>query len=181
MLTILIIFVLAIGFYSGARRGLVLQIILTLGYFVSYVFAKKYYLVLAKKLELIVPYPTPTAASKLVFFKGETVFKLDEAFYAGVAFLLILVVGWLATRFIGMFMHNLTFFPVVKQLNSLGGGLLSAIMVYLALFMVLLILSLIPVDFIQALFRQSKLAHFIVESTPYFSKQVLQLWMSGIK
>lgn len=181
MLTLFIIIALAVGFYTGTRRGLVLQLVLTVGYFISYTVAKKNFLALGKKLELLVPYPTPTATSKLVFFKGEVIFKLDEAFYAGLAFLLILIIGWLVTRFVGLLLHNLTFFPIVKQLNGLGGGVLGFVMVYLALFFILMILSLLPVDFIQNLFKSSNLANFMVSKTPYFSGHVLDLWLSAIK
>lgn len=59
MLTLFIIILFAIAYYTGARRGLVLQIVYTVGYMLSLSSAKKYYLVLAKKLELIVPYPSP--------------------------------------------------------------------------------------------------------------------------
>lgn len=181
MLTLIIIIALAIGFYTGVRRGLVLQIVLTVGYLISFITAKKYYLDLGKKLELLVPYPAPTATSQLVFFKGEAIFKLDEAFYAGLAFIIILAIGWLVTRFIGLLCHNLTFFPVVKQLNLLGGGILGFVMVYLGIFFCLLVLTLVPVDFIQNLFKGSSLAHFIVSKTPYFSEKVLELWLSAIK
>lgn len=181
MLTIIILVALAIGFYTGTRRGLVLQIVLTVGYFLSYLVAKNYFLTLGKKLELLVPYPTPTATSKLVFFKGEIIFKLDEAFYAGLGFLIILIIGWLITRFVGLLLHNLTFFPIVKQVNNLGGGILGFAMTYFALFFILMILSLLPVDFIQNLFKSSNLANFMVSKTPYFSTQVLDLWLSAIK
>ncbi len=43
LMTVLIIVVLAIGAYSGARRGLILQFVLTVGYFVSYLLASQYY------------------------------------------------------------------------------------------------------------------------------------------
>lgn len=181
MLTFILIIAMAIGFYTGVRRGLVLQVVLSVGFLISFNFAKKYYLTLGKKLELLVPYPTPTAESKLVFFKGETVFQLDQAFYAGLAFILILAIGWLATRFIGLLAHNLTFVPLVKEANLLGGGLLSLAMVYLACFFVLLMMSMVPVDFIQNLFKESGLARFMVDRTPYFSKQVLGLWLNAIK
>lgn len=180
MLTIVIIIALAVAFYTGARRGLVMQIILTVGYILSLAMAKKYYLILANKIELLVPYPAPNADSKLVFFEGESLFKLDQAFYAGLAFLLILFVGWLITRFVGILCHNLTFFPLVKQVNILGGGILSFVIVYMGIFFALSVLAMIPVDFIQNMFRGSGIARFIVGSTPYFSNQVVIWWLNTV-
>lgn len=180
MLTLVIIMALAIAFYTGARRGLMMQLMLTAGYIVSLAMAKKYYLVLAKKIELIVPYPAPTPDSKLVFFEGNSLFKLDDAFYAGLAFLLLLFVGWLATRFIGILCHNLTFFPLVKQVNTFGGGILSLVIVYLGIFFALSVLAMIPADFVQNLFKGSGVARFMVERTPYFSNQVIIWWLNTV-
>lgn len=180
MLTLIIVFALAIGLYTGIRRGLAMQIILTVGYIVSFTMAKKYYVVLAKKLEMLVPYPAPTPDSKLVFFESTNLFKLDEAFYAGLAFVLILFIGWLGTRFIGILCHNLTFFPVIKQVNWIGGGILGFVMVYLGLFFTMSLVSMIPIDFVQNLFRSSGIARFIVGETPYFSQQVIIWWLNAV-
>lgn len=178
MLTLFIIILFAIAYYTGARRGLVLQIVYTVGYMLSLSSAKKYYLVLAKKLELIVPYPSPDPDSKLVFFKSDAFFKLDEAFYAGLAFVLILFIGWAMTRFVGIFFHKFTFFPIIKQVNQLGGGLLSLIVVYVGVFFILYLLSMIPLEIVQNAFRGSDLARMIVDKTPYFSSQVFQWWVT---
>lgn len=180
MLTIALMFILAIAFYTGARRGLVLQVVLTLGYLITLVEAKKYYLILAKKIELLIPYPSPTADSRLVFFKGETLFKLDEAFYAGIAFLMILFVGWLVTRFIGILCHKLTFFPLIKELNLLGGGILGFAVVYVGIFFLLIVLTMVPLDPIQNLFRESGFARFIVEKTPYFSTKAVEWLVAAV-
>lgn len=36
MLTILILLLLAFGFYTGAKRGLILQVLYSVGYLISY-------------------------------------------------------------------------------------------------------------------------------------------------
>lgn len=180
MLTILIIFFLATSFYAGFRRGFLLQIIYGLGYTVSFIVARNMYKGLGKKLELLVPYPAPTAKTKLVLFDKSLVFDLDKAFYAGFAFVLILFIGWLLTRFIGMIAYRLTFIPVIKQGNELAGALLNTLLTLIGLTIFLTLLAMVPVDFIQNLFKKSSLARMLVESTPIVSNWLKDWWITKI-
>lgn len=180
MLSLIILFLLAIAAYSGARRGLVLQIVYTVGYFISFIAAQAFYKDLAPKLEMYVPYPSATQTSKMVFFNQTISLDLDKAFYAAIAFLIILVIGWLLTRFIGIFFNSLTYLPLVKQLNWLGGGLLSVIVMYVGIFIILSILALVPLDMVQNQFRSSGWARSIVDNTPILSKKIQDLWVTQI-
>lgn len=177
MLTLLILLLLAIGFYTGARRGLILQVLYTFGYFCAYLIARTYYRSLASHLKLYIPYPSPTADTKLVFFNQDITLDLDQAFYGAVAFLLILAAGWLAVRFLAIFAHSLAFIPVFKQANGLIGGVISMLVVYVGIFLFLTMLSMLPVDAVQNQFERSGLAQFIVKDTPVFSKQIYSLWV----
>lgn len=177
MLTLLIVLLLAVGFYTGMKRGLVLQIVYTVGYFFVYLIARTCYQPLASKLTLYVPYPSPTSETKLVLFNQNITLDLDRAFYGAVAFLLILFVGWLAVRFLAIFVHGLTYVPIIKQANGLAGGLLSLLVMYVGIFLVLMMLSMIPTDAVQNQFKNSGLAQFIVKDTPIFSKQIYHLWV----
>ena len=178
MLTLLILFVLAIGFYTGAKRGFILQILYSVGYFISYLVAKSNYKALAAHLELYIPYPSATEETKLVFFNQEIVLDLDQAFYAATAFLMILFIGWLIVRFIAIFAHGLTFLPILKQADWVAGGVLSMVVLYIGLFLVLNAVSMIPMDAIQNQFESSGLAKFMVKDTPVLSKQIYDLWVS---
>ncbi|MGX7200318.1 CvpA family protein [Enterococcus nangangensis] len=180
MLTLFIWIVLGLAIYGGARRGLVLQVIYTVGYMISFMVAQSYYQTLAPKLEMFVPYPSATQSSKMVFFNQTISLDLDHAFYAAIAFCLILFAGWLVTRFIGIFFNSLTYFPILRQINWLGGGLVSFIVAYAGLFLFLYILSMVPLDFVQDLFRSSSLARFMVEHTPLLSDKVQDLWVTQI-
>lgn len=179
MVSIIIVIALALSFYNGARRGLVMQLILTLGYIVTMIIAKTQAGNLAEKLKLLVPYPTPNADSKLAFFKGESLFHLDKAFYTILSFIIILGIGWLITRFVGMLCNSLTFLPIVKQANVLGGGVLSFIVTYVGIFFVLVLLSLVPIDGLQKLFESNDVIKFIVNKTPYFSNMIFE-WVQQV-
>ncbi len=179
MLNLLIIGLLAFGFYTGARRGLVLQGVYTVGYSLSFIVAKLNYEAWAKQLELLVPYPSPSIDSHLLFFSDKILFRMDEAFYLGIAFITIQTLGWLITRFVGMVCYRLTFFPVIRQVNTGLGGLLSFLVVYTGIFLCLFVLSMIPSAGIQQLFQQSSLAQFMVKQTPYLSHQLYDWFVTA--
>lgn len=180
MLTIIILLFLGTSFYAGYRRGFLLQVVYGLGYTLSFFAAKSYYKTLGKKIELLVPYPSPTESTNLVLFDKSLLFDLDKAFYAGFAFVLIVFAGWLATRFIGMLCYGLTFMPVIKQGNDLAGGILNALLTLIGLTLVLTLLAMVPIDFIQNLFQKSSLARMIVDSTPVISNWLNDLWITKI-
>ena len=179
LMTVLIVVILAIGAYGGARRGLILQFVMTVGYFVSYLMASKYYQALGSHLELIVPYPSASESSQFVYYDQALGLNLDGAFYNGVAFIIILFVGWLITRFIGGLLNAVTFIPVLKQLNTVGGALLIFIVAYVAIFLVLFLLTMVPIDAIQEAFSKSWLARKIVEDTPVISAQLYNWWIES--
>lgn len=180
MVTLGIFVLLAIAFYSGSRRGLALQLVYTGGYFISYLVAKAYYQSLGEALELFVPYPSVSADTNLVFFDMVTALELDRAFYAAVAFVLILFIGWIVTRFIGIFARRLMFIPILKQFYWLAGGVVSVVIMYIGIFIFLSLLSMIPLDAIQNLFSPGSFPKFMVEKTPIFSKEMYELWINKI-
>lgn len=177
LMTIALLIILALGAYGGARRGLVLQLVITIGYFISYFVAAQYYKVLGEKIDLLVPYPSASEGTQFVFYNQAIGFNLDQAFYNGVAFVLILFVGWLVTRFIGGLLNSLTYIPIIKQLNTLGGAVLAFIVSYTGIFLMLVLLTMLPFVVIQNAFNDSRLAQIIVESTPILSKQIYDWWI----
>lgn len=180
MLTILILVFLATGFYAGYRRGLMLQLVYSVGYLLSFIVAKSYYKPLGKKFELLIPYPAPTPKTSLVLFDKSLIFDLDKAFYAGFAFVVILFFGWLLTKFIGMICYGLTFKPLMRQGNEVAGGILNTLFTLVALTIVLTLMAMVPIDFIQNLFRKSSFARALVEATPLVSSWLNDWWITKI-
>ncbi|ASV81740.1 CvpA family protein [Enterococcus hirae] len=180
MLSLLILFILLLAFFSGARRGFSMQVVYTIGYILSFMAAQHFYKDLASRLELYIPYPAVTSNSQMVFFDQTFSFRLDEAFYAGVAFLLILFIGGLLTRFIGIFVHSLTYIPILKQVDWLAGGILSLIVAYVMIFLLLSLLTFVPVDIVQKQFSGNSLARFIVEQTPFLTNKIHDLWITNV-
>lgn len=180
-MTLGIVFFLLIGVFSGYRRGLLLQLILTIGFVVSYYFAGKYFLELSDYLQLMIPYPTASLNNSFVFYSDTLGLQLDEAFYNGISFLVILFVGWLLTRVVGGLAQGVRYLPLVKQVNSIGGAALGGIVMYVGIFLMLFILTMLPIDFIQNQFANSSLAKLIIEDTPALSEQIYTWWVTTIR
>ncbi|ALV22897.1 MULTISPECIES: CvpA family protein [Carnobacterium] len=177
LMTIAIIVILAIGVYGGARRGLLLQLVMTVGYVAAYIVAGRYYKELGSHLELLIPYPAAAENSQFLFYNQTIGFNLDQAFYNGIAFVLILFIGWLLTRFIGGLLNSIMFIPVLKQLNTLGGAALAFAVTYVGIFLILVLLTMLPMDSVQTAFSNSSLASTIVEKTPVLSQQIYDWWI----
>lgn len=179
LLTGIIIFLLFLSLYSGARRGLVLQLVLTIGYAASFWFALNYYQMLSEYVEMFVPYPTPlsTSDNPFVLYGIDMLFELDSPFYNGVSFVIILFAGWLLTRVIGGLFQALADLPVVRTVNAIGGAILSFIVHYIGIFLVLFVFSMMPIGLVQNQFESSALAREIVTDTPELSEQVYDWWV----
>ncbi|WP_161878657.1 CvpA family protein [Alkalibacterium sp. MB6] len=179
LFNLIIILILFLAFYSGVKRGLILQLTLTIGYAVSFWFALNYHEVFSYYVEMFIPYPTPLTISTnpFVLYGIEFLFELDGAFYRGMSFLLILFVGWLLTRLIGGLLSFLADIPGIRVFNAIGGAVVSLVVHYIGLFLVLFVLSTVPLTFLQEQFASSTLARGIVTSTPELSAQFYDWWV----
>ena len=180
MLTIIILIALFIGVYAGVRRGLILQIVHTVGYVLSFYVAKNYYLSLSENLEMLIPYSQPGIGDQMVYYDTLEKLNLDLAFYNALSFLIIIAAGWLVTRILGYMLNSLTFLPVLKQINNLGGAILGFLMQYLGVVLLLSFLTFIPFAFIQNQLAESSLANWIIQNTPYLSSTVYEWWIGVI-
>ncbi|MDO4432253.1 MAG: CvpA family protein [Aerococcaceae bacterium] len=177
MLTFIIILTLVYGFYTGYRRGVIMQVIRLIGYIVSAIVATKFSAPLSKIVEMLIPFPSIQANSNLVLYNEATRFLVDQAFYRAITFMFLMLVGWLLTNFIGTFFTKVIYYDVFKFANHLGGGLVNLLITYGLIFFVLFILSLIPIEFIQQQFVDSPLAYWIVSQTPIVSEAAAQAWL----
>lgn len=179
LLSLIILLLLLLSLYSGFKRGLILQLVVTIGYAISFYFALEYYQEVSNLVEMMVPYPSPVSSNSnpFVLYGQEFIFNLDQGFYNGVAFIGILVLGWIVTRFIGGLLNFLTEIPVVKQINGIGGAIVGFIVQYIGIFLILFLLSMIPIKMIQSQFESSALARTIVSDTPELSTDLYNWWI----
>ncbi|MBS4762304.1 CvpA family protein [Carnobacteriaceae bacterium zg-ZUI252] len=177
MSNLMIIAILLLGSFSGARRGLIVQLVHTAGLIVSFILASFNFKAVANVLETLIPYPTGTTASDLNLYNVMKAVQFDQTFYNAVAFVLILLIGWIATRVVAAMLNNLTKIPILKQLNGIGGGVLGFLCNWIGLFFILSLLSTLPIAPIQNMFSGNSLATFIVKQTPVLSQYILDQWL----
>lgn len=179
MLSLIIILMLLHAVYTGMRRGIVLQVVYAIGYFIAFWIAVPLSQTLGPKLNLLVPYPSATEESYFAFFQQKVGLSLDKAFYIGVAFVLVMFISGLIIRFIGLLLNSLTFMYVFSRFNKVLGGLLNFMVVYIGIFLVLYVLALVPVDGLQTMLAHSWLAKMMVLKTPLLTSLVTQWWIVG--
>ncbi len=175
MLDLIIIILFISGLFIGFRRGLILQIIHLTGFIIAFIVAKMYGNELADKLVLWVPYPNfgGDAPMDLLFNSG----NLENAYYRGIAFVIIFFAVKILLQIIGSMLEFIAHLPLLKQMNTLAGGFLGFIEVYLIIFIVLYIGALFPIEFIQNAIHNSLLAEGIVKHTPLLSQDIKELWI----
>ena len=89
MISLLLLLVLAWGFYIGYRRGLLLQVYYLIAALTSAFMAGQFYKGLGEQFHLLLPYANPQEGQGNFFFPSDQLFQLDKVFYAGIGYLLV--------------------------------------------------------------------------------------------
>lgn len=183
MVTVLILLILFVGAYGGYKKGIVLQLIQTIGYAIVFIMALDYYQLLSDYLYLLIPYPTPFApeSNPYLFYEENLMLSLDISYYHILAFLAILFIGWLIVVFFTkLISYTLEKLKTPEPFSAIGGAILGFIVNYLGLFIILLLLTTIPYDMIQNRLIDSSLAEKIVTSTPIVSEKAYQTFILDV-
>ncbi|MGG0275385.1 CvpA family protein [Bacillus rhizoplanae] len=178
MVDIIIIVLLVMGFLLGLRRGLVLQLVKLVSFIIAYLVAYWYCKDLAPALQKIIPYP----------FKPETnvpnwidANSMETIFYQAIAFIALFIITKIALTLLGQLLNMFTEIPVLKQVNALGGAILGFLEVYIILFVLIVIGTILPVEQVQTSLNTSTISKAIVNDTPILSEKVKELWQTGNK
>lgn len=174
MIDILILILLVAGFITGAKRGLIVQLIHMFGFIVALITAYTYYKPLAEKFVLWIPFPAVTAGSKLTISVESL--DLDQTFYRIIAFALIFIVVKFALHLLASMFDFLKYLPILGFVSNIVGAVLGFIEFYFILFVLLYVLALLPIDFLQSLIASSILTDWILEHTPILSETMKNLW-----
>jgi len=180
MLSLLLILLLIYGFYIGARRGLVMEAFYAVGFALFFCLAWVSFNALGPKFEMIVPYPSANLGSEFAFFSTKVGMKLDDAFYRAFAFIFVCFIGWIIVRFVGLYFKRLTYFPMYNDVNVLSGGIVGFVVTYVAIFMLLLMIAMIPVPGIQHALQNSFVASAMIKSTPVLTETLSHLWIGAM-
>ncbi|WP_141431977.1 CvpA family protein [Bacillus sp. 03113] len=176
MLDLAIIIILIFGFFVGIKRGLILQLIHLTGFIIAFLVAKAYYMELAPKLTLWIPYPNLNSNSTVKMFFDQANF--EDAYYRAIAFVIIFLAVKVIIQIIGSMLDFIAQLPILKQFNALAGGIFGVIEVYLIMFILLYIAALLPNETIQAPLQNSFMANLMIDHTPYLSQKIRDLWIS---
>ncbi|GAB3060683.1 CvpA family protein [Salinicoccus sesuvii] len=173
-MTLLILILLIIGMVIGYRRGIILQLLHLIGTISAIIISAMNYERLAERLDMILPYPSmsQTVSSSLL----PEIADAEFGFYRMGAFFMIFVVAKIVIQLI------VSAFDYLQQVNAFGrtgdviGTVLGLIeMVYL-LVVILVMASLVPLDFLQETIGNSGLARFLMDNTFIISDKFIE-WL----
>lgn len=182
LLSLVIIFVFLYSIYIGVKRGLIRQLVMSIGFFLAYGFASSMHVWLNQFVEIVVPYPTPPLAEESPFalYDLSLIFHMDQPFYLGLSFLILLFIGWALTRIVGRIFAFTSEFSIDETISNVGGALLSFFAHYVGLFVVLFVISTLPFSFVQNQIESSWLAKTIITRTPELSDDLYNRWVDNI-
>lgn len=173
LLSLIILIILIFGFRRGYRRGLVLQVLNTIGYIVVWVAARFLAKPLATGIGQFIGNLSLNSSASAV-----TAAQSSSFFLNGLAFSAILTVGFFIVHRIAYGVNKVTWLPVIYQVNSLAGGLINLVIRYVVIFLILNLMILLPVKGFQDSYQASPVAQWIVKQTPVLSKQVYHWWLT---
>ncbi|WP_412989276.1 CvpA family protein [Pediococcus siamensis] len=163
LLSIIILVLLLWKFISGLHKGLVVELLYTLGYFIVFIFAKIFCNPLASFLSTS-------------FSQGQSS-TANTAVMSSVSFVILMAIGWLLIRLIARWSRLITWIPVIKQVNSLAGGIVSLIIAYFVIFILLSVSQFFPNDAYQVQLADSQVAQFMIKKTPGISADILSKYI----
>ena len=180
MISLLLLLVLAWGFYIGYRRGLLLQVYYLISAMASAFMAGQFYKGLGEQFHLLLPYANPQEGQGTFFFPSDQLFQLDKVFYAGIGFLLAFTVFYCIGRFIGLFLNLVPTKLVDGKYFRIGAGVLSVGVTLFVLQMMLTILATVPLQIVQNSLENSFVARHIIQSIPFTTSLIKQLWVTKL-
>jgi uncharacterized membrane protein required for colicin V production len=153
---ILIVIIFILNVQNGFKEGLVKAIL-------------KF---IARIIEVLISFWYAKDLSQLIF--SQTDLAHNYLGCNGISFFIIFLTTVIGFKIIIRFVDNVTRLPLLHQVNSLGGAILSFVVTYLLMFLILSILITIPNDYLVNQYHDSVIAEFIVNKTPMISHEVLQ-------
>nr|SFZ88707.1 Colicin V production protein [Loigolactobacillus rennini] len=160
LINIIIIAILLWAIYRGLKRGLIAELLYTIGYVAVFIFAR-----------LV----APEVSAWLAGWSSSAATSLGVTYT--IAFLLLLMVGWLVIRLLVRWSRLITWLPVIKQANGLAGAVVAFVINYFGVFIVLSVLNFIPNVTLQSQLQQSSVAQSVVTKTPELTSQLLQKYL----
>lgn len=171
MFDLFILILIAFVMYGSYRNGLLFQAVLFVGMVVSFILAALLYKFIIPVIDLWVPYPSAGPESKFVFFNQTIGLQLDDAFYAGISFLLLFLLFYLVFRIFARGFNKLKYseLDLSQNVQNFGAIVLGLINFCAFATLIIFLVAMIPIDGIQNTFKHSIFAQFFVNKLTIFS------------
>ncbi|MFD1465477.1 CvpA family protein [Lapidilactobacillus mulanensis] len=167
ILSIVIVILLLAAIHRGYRRGLIKELLYTVGTLFVFLLGLFYDSKLGDALLTLTKQGDPS--DPFAHFVAQTI-----------AFWLIMFVGHLIIRWLGRLSRAVTWIPVIKQANGLAGAIIAVVIMYLGIFLALSILNVIEPSWFVSQYTSSPVAEFMIEKTPIVSQNVIN-WLFQTK
>ena len=174
MLDLIILIIMASGIIVGLKRGLIVQLMHVLGFFIALIVAYINYKPLAQFFVLWIPYPGFAENAPSVL--GLDSIDVDRSFYQALAFALLFFATKLVLQIIASIFDFIAYLPVLNSLNRFLGAIFGFVEFYILMFIALYILALVPIASIQAMLERSLFTSLILEHTPVITKLFQNWW-----
>ncbi len=158
---IIVLIILLYGLFSGLMRGGVLQFFSLVGFIIAIIVARLFSSDLADIINSIIS--TDNGAWLIL--------------YNVISFMIIYIIVRLIIRKIASVLNIVTKLPVIGFLNRIIGALLGFVQMYLVSFIIIIILFLIPMENVKGLIEGSRVAMYMVNSTPVIS-DIIKTWFN---
>lgn len=163
ILSIIIIALLLHAIFRGYHRGLVKELLFSVGTLLVFLVALFYDAQFGDFLLKLTKRGDPT--DPFAAFVAQSI-----------AFWLIMLIGHIIVRWLAHLSQSVTWLPVIKQANGLGGAIIAVLMMYLGIFLALSLLNIITPSWFVNQYTSSPVAQFMVERTPIVSQRVVD-WL----
>jgi len=171
----IIFILLVLGLATGYKQGLMIQLVKLVSFFASYVIALLFYKPLSKVL--VEWFPISQESGSNLFSSLASSEPIAGFIYTSAAFVLLLIVSGIILRLIGVILNGIAQLPVISTFNQVGGGIMGFIKNGLAIFLLLMIASALPLPAVQQTIQESVFGTFVVENSPgvlKFFKEIIQ-------
>lgn len=173
---LILIALIAAGFFIGLKRGFILQIVHLLSFIVSFFVAYKYNDLLVPSLREWLPYPLENKAQEDFRFLWMHFFDFEHMYYAAISFFILFIGTKLLLHLLGHLLHLVALLPGLNFANRWLGAALGIVEVLLLSYLAVHVLLFMPWDTTHQWLESSMIVTWFVEETEVFSGFVYEMW-----
>ncbi|PTX55028.1 colicin V production protein [Melghirimyces profundicolus] len=149
------------GLIQGYRKGLIKETVSLVGVLLALFVAYQFSSDLTPALKEVVPLPESVSGEGWGQF-----LPVEQAIYSAIAFVVLFLITKVFLSFVAAVLTQLTSFPVLNQINGVGGALIGFLKAFLVLVIAVNLLHILPWAEGRDAVNESSLSQGILEMTP---------------